>query len=254
MRNIPLSISSFLLIIGNIFNLWSNFTFAEETSMAIATPSVTPTPQSVITLEATDITSSSATLNAIVPFGMTAVSIYFEYGTTSGVYTDSVDAERDGMSDNVSAQITGLSAATIYYYRIVAVTKPVPPFNSGYTYGNEESFTTLSVTPTVTPTPVCNAESIDAFPKALKLKTEESNDVTITVISTDGSPSVGELVTTKIKSGKKRISISPQSADTDDNGQAIFTITATKETGNAKVKFKAASDLKTTVTVKVKKE
>lgn len=74
------------------------------------------------------------------------------------------------------------------------------------------------------------------------------------MICNDGSPSVGELVTTKIKSGKKRISISPQSADTGVNGQAIFTITATKKTGNAKVKFEAANGLKTTVTVKVKKE
>ncbi len=254
MRNIPLSISYCLLIIGNIFNLWSNFTFAEETPMAIATPSVTPTPQSVITREATDITSSSATLNAIVPFGMTAVSIYFEYSTTSGAYTDSVDAERDGMSDNVSARITGLSAATTYYYRIVAVTKPVPPFNTGYTYGNEESFPTLSATPTVTPTPVCKAESIDASPKTLKLKREESGDITITVTCTDGSPVVGELVAAKIMYGKQRISISPQSADTGVDGQAIFTITATEKTGNAKVKFKAASGLKTTVTVKVNKE
>jgi hypothetical protein len=211
----------------------------------------------VITLEATDITSNSAILNAIVPFGMTAVSIYyFEYSTTSGAYTDSVDAERDGMSDNVSAQITGLSAATTYYYRIVAVTKPVPPFNTGYTYGNEESFTTLSAsaTPTVTPTPACEAESIDAFPKTLKLKRDESDDVTITVICTDGSPAVSELVATKIKSGKKRISISPQSADTNVDGLAIFTITATKKTGDAKVKFETANGLKTTVTVKVKKE
>lgn len=225
--------------------------------MAIATPSVTPTPQSVITREATDITSNSATLNAIVPFGMTAVSIYFEYGTTStsGAYTlFLVDAERDGVSDNVSARITGLAAATTYYDRIVAVTKPVPPFNNGYTYGNEESFTTLSATPTVTPTPVCKAESIDASLKTLKLKREESGNVTITVTCADGSPAVSELVETKIKSGKRCISISPQSAETNVDGQAIFTITATKKTGNAKVKFETANGLKTTVTVKVKKE
>lgn len=222
--------------------------------MAIATPSVTPTPQSVITREATDITSNSATLNAIVPFGMTAVSIYFEYGTTSGAYTDSVDAERDGMSDNVSAQITGLLAATTYYDRIVAVTKPVPPFNNGYTYGNEESFTTSPATPTVTPTPICKAESIDASLKTLKLKREESGNVTITVTCTDGSPSVSELVEAKIKSGKRCISISPQSAETNVDGLAIFTITATKKNGNAKVKFEAADGLKTTVAVKVKKE
>ena len=179
--------------------------------------------------------------------------MFFEYGTTSGSYSNSVGAVREDSSEKVSARISGLSAATTYYDRIVVVTKPVPTISTGYTYGNEESFTTLSATPTVTPTPVCEAESIEASPKTLKLSREESGNVTVTVTGSEGCPVVGETVAAKIKSGKKRISVLPQSADTDVNGQVIFTITTTKKTGNAKVKFEVASGLKTTVTVKVRR-
>lgn len=61
-------------------------------------------------------------------------------------------------------------------------------------------------------------------------------------------------MTAKIKSGKRCVSVTPLGQNTDAGGQAIFTITATKETGNAKVKFKIAGGLKTTVTVKVRRE
>lgn len=104
-----------------------------------------------------------------------------------------------------------------------------------------------------TSTPIhCEAENIESYPKTLKLKKEESGNVTITGSCIDGYPDIGETVTAKIKSGKKRISISPQSAMTDVSGQAIVTITATDKTGNAKVKFETTNDLKTTITVKIK--
>lgn len=56
----------------------------------------------------------------------------------------------------------------------------------------------------------------------------------------------------KIKSGKKRVSVSPLSAYTDTNGQAVFTVTAKNKTGNSKVTFKVNS-LKESVIVKVRK-
>ena len=246
MKNTSFIFAYCLIIVCGIFSLCSNLSFAEATPMVTATPVTTPTPQSVITREATNITSNSATLNATVYFGAIQ-SMFFEYGTASGSYTSSVGAVREDLSEKVSADISGLLSATTYYDRIVIVTKPPP--DTGYTYGNEESFTTLAATPT----PECEAESIEAFPKTLKLQKDESGDVTVTVTCADSSPVVGETVTAKIKSGKKRISISPQSTDTNVNGQAIFTITATKKTGNAKVKFGTASGLKTTVTVKVRR-
>ncbi|BBO18678.1 conserved hypothetical protein [Candidatus Brocadia pituitae] len=98
----------------------------------------------------------------------------------------------------------------------------------------------------------CQADSIEASPKTLKLKIKESGTATLTVLCSDGSPVICETVMATIKSGKKRISVTPLSQDTDVNGEAIFTITATTKTGKAKVEFEATG-LKTTVTVKVKK-
>ncbi|MDG6006614.1 MAG: hypothetical protein E3K29_12385 [Candidatus Brocadia sp.] len=94
---------------------------------------------------------------------------------------------------------------------------------------------------------------IKASPKTLKLKTKKSNDVTVTMTGSKDLPVVGETVTAKIlKSGTKHISVSPQSSDTDTNGQAVFTITSTNKTGDAKVRFEAAS-VGTTVKVRVVK-
>ena len=94
---------------------------------------------------------------------------------------------------------------------------------------------------------------IKASPKTLTLKTKESDDVTVTVTGSEGRPVVSETVTaTILKSGTKHISVSPQSSDTDTNGQSIFTITATNKTGDAKVRFEAAG-VETTVKVRVVK-
>ena len=70
----------------------------------------------------------------------------------------------------------------------------------------------------------------------------------------DDCLAAGVTVTaTTNKAGAKRISISPASAKTDASGEAEFTITATKKTGNAKVTF-TAGDVKKKMTVKVRKK
>ena len=52
----------------------------------------------------------------------------------------------------------------------------------------------------------------------------------------------GETVTATINAaGKRRISISPTSTSTDENGRATFTITARKKIGNARVTFKVGN-------------
>ncbi|MDQ1271785.1 MAG: hypothetical protein QG591_415, partial [Planctomycetota bacterium] len=112
----------------------------------------------------------------------------------------------------------------------------------------------ISATPSPTPlpTPTCEVDSMAASPKIMQITSGESGDETITVVCEDGSPVAGETITWKIKPGKKRITIVPQSAITDANGEARFTITATGQAGNAKIKFKdTTANLKTTVTVQV---
>ena len=86
----------------------------------------------------------------------------------------------------------------------------------------------------------------------LNSQKKTSSDVTVTVTGANGCAVEGESVTATINSaGNKRISISPSSGETDENGQAIFTITA-KKTGNARVTF-SAGDLRESILVKVTK-
>ena len=124
----------------------------------------TPTPQTtpiysdeIITEVATDVTSNSATLNGTLPGLTMAGAAYFEYGTTSGVYTSRVST---GTSGKVSARISGLSPAQIYYYRLFIVQKGTPSNPTGHIYGKEKSFTTLEATatpaPTLSPAPIAS--------------------------------------------------------------------------------------------------
>lgn len=248
-----------LFIFHVVFGLGLKVLFAQIVPTAVLAPSITviPTPPynppfTLITEDATEITSHSATLNGTVASEDPNYRVHclgFEYGTSSGLYTHS-PCEGNGLmvSGKRNAITSGLSPATMYYYRMYTMEK------LGSAYGDEKSFTTLNATPTVTPTPFCDAVSIEASPKTLKLKRGESGNVTVTVICADGSPGIGKLMTAKIRTGKRCISVTPLGQNTDASGQAIFTITATKETGNAKAKFKIAGDLKTTVTVKVRRE
>ena len=122
--------------------------------------------------------------------------------------------------------------------------------NDGFNFDEDMS---VLLTPTVTPTPVCEPESVSVFPTRLKLKRKESGEVTVTVNGDTCDVVAGETVTATInQAGEKHISISPTSATTDASGEATFTITATKKTGNARVTFKADS-AKKIITVKVRK-
>ncbi len=227
-----------------IFAVYQDLTFAETTPMPTATPLPTPTlPRETATGDATDITSSSATLNAIVPLGITAVLIYFEYGTTSGVYTNSIDADRDGMSDRMSAKISSLTPVTTYYYRIVTVTKGVPPASIKYNYGDEKSFTTLAV---------CEVVSVVVFPKKMTLEREGKGTVTVTLAGKDDCSPVNKMVVATVnKAGGKRISVTPTSQEANEKGKAKFSITTKNTPGNAKVTFQV-DGLEKSLTVKVR--
>ncbi|MCF6155828.1 MAG: hypothetical protein E3K36_11385 [Candidatus Brocadia sp.] len=239
-------ISLILLLVGIVRG-----TFAHETSvfMVPATPTLAPTPQppKVTTGESSLSEGNSVILEGIVNAHGLLTTAWFDYGTSSGSYNNKSSTQIvTGTTDTkVSINIGKLLEETIYYYRIAAQD------SAGTSYGDEKYFGLIPLTPTVTPTPGCKAEEITASPHVLRLKKEKSDDVTVTVTCSDSTPVVGETVTAKVKSGKKRVSVTPPSQDTDTNGKAIFTITATQKTGKAKVEFKSAG-LKTTVAIKVK--
>ncbi len=108
-------------------------------------------------------------------------------------------------------------------------------------------------TPTVSPTPtVCEAESISVSLSKLTLKEKKSGEVTVTVTGENGCAVEGEAITAKLnKKSKKNINVSSESEVTDENGEAVFTVTAKKK-GNATITFKA-NGLSTKLKVKVSK-
>ena len=97
-------------------------------------------------------------------------------------------------------------------------------------------------TPTATPTPgVCKAKLITMSPKKLKLKKEESDDVVVTLAGKGGCQVADKTVKARITNGKGVHHCFAASAITNDEGQAVFTITALKKTSNSQVKFKSGN-------------
>jgi trimeric autotransporter adhesin len=91
----------------------------------------------VTTGSATNLTSSSATLNgSLDPHGLTT-TVYFQYGTTTSYgHTTTMQSQTGNSYRNIAANISGLSASTAYHFRIVATN------SAGTTFGSDRSFTT----------------------------------------------------------------------------------------------------------------
>jgi len=96
-------------------SLWKNF-YGRDMEFT------TPSPK-VETLEATNITVTTATLNGTVCTYGVSTPINFEYGTTTS-YGSMVPAYQSPVTGNgityVSAEISGLTPCTIYHFRIKA--------------------------------------------------------------------------------------------------------------------------------------
>jgi phosphodiesterase/alkaline phosphatase D-like protein len=94
-------------------------------------------PPVVIANGATNVTSSSATLNAAVdPHGLTT-SMHFQYGTTTSYGSTTPSQSKTGDTyQTASANVSGLSASTRYHFRIVATN------SGGSVNGSDRTFTT----------------------------------------------------------------------------------------------------------------
>ncbi|TVM00546.1 MAG: hypothetical protein CV087_13155, partial [Candidatus Brocadia sp. WS118] len=105
------------------------------------TLSPTPSPNPLITTgAATNITSSSVTLNGTVNANGLTTTAWFEYGKSSGSYSSKSSSQNVSGSNNttVSIGVSGLSAGITYYYRLVAKS------SAGTTLGTEMFFTTTN--------------------------------------------------------------------------------------------------------------
>ncbi|HPT71753.1 MAG TPA: hypothetical protein PLE74_05685 [Candidatus Cloacimonadota bacterium] len=112
--------------------------------MTFTTEGLAPT---ATTKDATNKTSTSATLNASVNANMASTTVTFEYGTTTSygqTVTASPSPVTGSSNTNVSANISGLSAGTTYHFRIKAVN------SFGTTHGADMTFTTVGLAPTAT--------------------------------------------------------------------------------------------------------
>lgn len=92
-----------------------------------------------VTTAASDITATSATLNALVNPNDNTTTVYFEYGLDTN-YSDYISPSSSPISGSddvaVSATITSLTPNTTYYYRVYTISA------YGDIYGDDMTFTT----------------------------------------------------------------------------------------------------------------
>ena len=124
--------------------------------ITFATPAAIPT---LTTATPTNVTSTTATCggNVASDGGATITARGVCWSTSSGpVVTDSHTADA-GTTGSYTSSITGLSPGTLYYVRAYATN------SVGTAYGNELTFTTLAVIPTLTTSSVTNVTSATAI-------------------------------------------------------------------------------------------
>lgn len=106
---------------------------------------LSPPAPTVSTGAATSVTGETATLGGTVDPNGGPTAFYFQYGATSsyGAQTSTRNAGGGSADVSVSAQLFGLSAGTIYHYRVVATN------STGTTDGSDQTFTTTAAPPPV---------------------------------------------------------------------------------------------------------
>ncbi|HHT9136653.1 MAG TPA: hypothetical protein ACFYEK_05330 [Candidatus Wunengus sp. YC60] len=174
------------------------------------------------------------------------------------------------VNDTLYVGYDGSSTVQLSSFTITDIPTPTPAITTSVTPTSTPTATPTTVptaipsliptitpiattTPTPTVTPVCKASSLAISPTKLTLNRKMSGNITVTITGDGNCPVEGETVTTMIgASGKKRVSVSPTSQTTNENGQATFTITAKKKAGKARVAFQAAGQKKS-ILVTIKK-
>jgi len=119
-----------------------------------------PNP-TVTTTAATNVGTTTATMNGSVNPNGALTSVWFEYGLTTS-YTSSTNPVSAGSGTNTTSfasNLSGLTQDTTYHYRFAAANTDTPP----YFYGNDATFTTHLPAPTLS-TPLNGASGVSNSP------------------------------------------------------------------------------------------
>lgn len=145
-------------------------------------------PPTSITKTATNVTTIGATLNGEANANHLQTSVSFEYGTSTS-YGNSISYNQnpisDGSSKSISINITGLTPATTYHYRIKSDN------SLGQVCGNDMSFTTLGQSPTVTTN---NATSITSYSSVINGSVNANHLPTSIIFEYGASISLGNII------------------------------------------------------------
>jgi Fibronectin type III domain len=182
-------------------------------------------PPVVITNPATLIASFSATLNGSVnPHGL-STTVYFQYGTTTNYGSTTLHQIKTGNTyQNVTANLSNLTASTTYHFRLVATN------NAGTTYGTDRTFTTL--TPTGPPVVTTNSASLIASFSATLNGSVDPHGLTTTVYFQYGTTTNYGLTTaTQSKTGNTYQNVTANIGGLTASTTYHFRIVATNSAG-----------------------
>jgi len=116
----------------------------------------TPGVPVIVQSTASELTSTTATLGAGIRSDLLPTTYHFEYGPTEAYGSSTPESASIGSGSSThsaTVRITGLSPATTYHFRIVATN------GVGRIVGPDQTFTTASSTPIVTPPPPATCKS-----------------------------------------------------------------------------------------------
>jgi hypothetical protein len=111
------------------------------------------------TLDATNVTASTATLNGSVNANFLSTVVTFEYGLTTS-YGNTATASQSPVTGNTTANVStdliGLTAGSTYHFRVKTVN------SLGTTTGSDKTFTTLGQAPTAATQSATNVGGLSA--------------------------------------------------------------------------------------------